>query len=136
MTRPVISALLVGIGGFAGSVARYGLSVASQRLSFEWPVGTLTANVAGCFAIGVIAALAARGGAISPEARLLLAAGFCGGLTTMSSMVYETAEMIRASEYLHAAAYAAGSYAASMAAFFAGLAAVRTLIQSGGELWN
>ncbi len=136
MTRPVISALLVGIGGFAGSVARYGLSVASQRLSFDWPFGTIAANVAGCFAIGVIAALAARGGPVSPEARLLLATGFCGGLTTMSSMVYETAEMIRANEYLHAAVYATGSYVASMAAFFAGLVAVRLLIRAGGGLWN
>jgi CrcB protein len=136
MTSPGISAFLVGIGGFAGSVTRYGLSAASQRLSFEWPFGTMAANVAGCFVIGIIVGLAARGGTVSPEARLLLATGFCGGLTTMSSMVYETAEMIRASEYLHAAVYATGSYAASMAAFFAGLVAVRLLIRSGGGLWS
>ena len=54
MTNPWSLSLLVGIGGFAGSVARYGLSIVAQRLSIEWPAGTLAANVLGCLVIGVI----------------------------------------------------------------------------------
>lgn len=117
-------------------MARYGLSLASQRLPVDWPVGTLAANVLGCLVIGVITGITARGETLSPEARFLLATGFCGGFTTMSSMIYETAEMIRASEYLHAAVYAAGTFLLSMAAFVAGLLAVRALVRIGGGLWN
>jgi CrcB protein len=129
-------ALLVGVGGFAGTLARYGLSVASQRFPVEWPVGTLAANVLGCLAIGVLTGLSARGEAVSPEVRLALGTGFCGGFTTMSSMVYETAEMIRSSEYLHATFYAAGTFLLSMAAFVAGVWAVRIFLRIGGGLWN
>ena len=136
MTNPWSLSVLVGIGGFAGSVARYGLSIAAQRLSIEWPAGTLAANVLGCLVIGVITGISARGETLSPEARLVLATGFCGGFTTMSSLVYETAAMIRASEYLHAVAYAAGTFILSMAAFAAGIAALRILARIGGELWS
>jgi fluoride exporter len=128
--------LLVGLGGFAGSVARYGLSVTSQRFSIEWPIGTLAANVLGCFFIGIITGLSDRGEVLSPEMRLALATGFCGGFTTMSSMAYETAEMIRASEYLHAAAYAAGTFLLSMCAFAAGVMALRILVKIGGGSWS
>ena len=124
----------MGLGGFAGSVARFGLSVTLQRFSIEWPIGTLAANVLGCFAIGIIAALSARGETISPEMRLALATGFCGGFTTMSSMIYEAAEMIRATEYLHATIYAAGTFLLSMSAFVAGIMAVRILVKIGGGL--
>ena len=136
MTNPWGVSLLVGLGGFAGSVVRYGLSVASQRYSFGWPIGTLAANVLGCLAIGILTGLSARGETLSPEMRLALATGFCGGFTTMSSMIYETAEMLRASEYLHAAMYAAGTFLFSMAAFTAGVMAVRILAKIGSGLWN
>jgi CrcB protein len=135
VTPSATAFLLVGAGGFTGAITRYSLSLAVQRLSIDWPLGTLSANIIGCFVIGIIAGLATRG-AISPEGRLLLATGFCGGLTTMSSMIYETAEMLRDGEYLHATAYSAGSCAASMAAFVAGLVAVRLLIRWGGALWT
>jgi CrcB protein len=136
MTNAWAISLLVGLGGFAGSVSRYGLSVASQRFSIEWPIGTLAANVLGCLAIGIIAGVSARGDAVTPEMRLAAATGFCGGFTTMSSMIYETAEMIRATEYLHAALYAAGTFLLSMTAFVTGVMAVRILVKIGGGLWS
>ncbi|MBM4309660.1 MAG: fluoride efflux transporter CrcB [Deltaproteobacteria bacterium] len=128
--------LMVGAGGFAGSVARYGLSLTAQRLSIQWPAGTLAANILGCLIIGVITGISARGETLSPEARLVLATGFCGGFTTMSSMVYETAAMIRASEYLHAVAYAAGTFFLSLAAFGAGIVGLRIIARIGGGLWS
>jgi CrcB protein len=132
----MINSLLVGLGGFVGSIARYGLSLISQRLSFEWPLGTLAANVLGCLFIGIITELMARGEVLSPAMRLTLATGFCGGFTTMSSMIYESAEMLRASEYLHATAYLAGTILLSMSAFIAGLLAIRVLVKMGGGLWS
>jgi CrcB protein len=129
-------AILVGTGGFVGSVLRYGLGVVSQRISIEWPIGTLAANVLGCFAIGLLSSLASRGDTLSPEVRLALITGFCGGFTTMSSMIYETAEMLRVSEYLHATIYAIGTFLLSMAAFIAGMVMLRIVIKVGGGLWS
>jgi len=136
MSHPLYLASLVGVGGFAGSVVRYGLSMAAQRLSIEWPVGTLAANVAGCLLIGGIVGISTRGETLSPEMRLMLATGFCGGFTTMSSFMYETAAMIRDSEYFHAVVYAAGTLVLSMAAFAAGIAVFRILARIGGGLWS
>jgi CrcB protein len=132
MSSPWTLCLLVGLGGFAGSLARYALSLAGQRLDLAWPAGTLTANVLGCLIIGMVTALTARGEVLSPETRLALATGFCGGFTTLSSMVYETAEMVRASEYLHASGYAAGTFLLGMTAFLAGSVAVRAVFGMGG----
>lgn len=136
MVNPWGMSLLVGLGGFFGSVARYGLSVASQRYALEWPIGTLAVNVLGCLAIGILTELSARGISVSPEIRLALATGFCGGFTTMSSMIYETASMMRASEYLHATLYIAGTFLFSMTAFAAGVVVVRILVKIGGGLWS
>jgi CrcB protein len=136
MTNPWTMSLLVGVGGFAGSVARYGLSLAAQRFSVGWPLGTLAANMLGCLVIGVLTGLSNRGESLSPAVRLMLAAGFCGGFTTMSSMVYETVEMLRASEYLHATGYAAGTVVLSMGAFVAGVMAVSMLVRAGGGAWS
>lgn len=136
MSNPWVLSLLVGAGGFAGSVARYGLSLSTQRWSFEWPFGTLAANVLGCLIIGALTGLSARGDTLSPEVRLALTTGFCGGFTTMSSMIYETAEMVRASEVAHATLYVAGTFVLCMAAFAAGLLAVRVLFRIGGGVWS
>ncbi len=136
MTNPWILSLLVGAGGFAGSVSRYGLSVVAQRLSIEWPAGTLAANVLGCLVIGVVTAIFSRGESLTPETRLFLATGFCGGFTTMSSLVYETAAMLRASEYLHACVYAAGTFFLSLAAFAIGVVGLRVMVRIGGGIWS
>ena len=136
MSNPLTAAALVGAGGFAGSIARYGLSVVFQRWSLDWPHGTMAANLLGCFCIGVIAALSERTEALSPAARLLLATGFCGGFTTMSSMIYEIAQMLRSGEYLHASLYLGVTLIGCIAAFMIGVLGVRILIKSGGGLWN
>ena len=133
MPNPFTASALVGLGGFTGSIARYGLSVAFQRVSFDWPYGTMTANILGCFIIGVISGVAERTEMLSPGARLLLATGFCGGFTTMSSMVYESMQMLRSGEYLHGGLYVGATLAGSMLAFVAGAMAVRMLILSAGE---
>jgi CrcB protein len=129
MPQALMISLLVGFGGFAGALCRYGLSVLSQRFSFDWPIGTLAANMLGCLCMGVIMALAARGEVLSPELRLALATGFCGGFTTMSSMIYETSEMLRLNEYLHAAMYAFGTIFLSMAMFVCGMLTVRLIVK-------
>lgn len=81
--------LCVAGAGAAGAVARWGLNHAAQQLVHQrWPVGTLVVNVLGTFLFGLGAALFVHRAPHDP-ARLTLLVGFCGGLTTFSSMAYD-----------------------------------------------
>jgi CrcB protein len=97
--------LVVGVGGFVGSVVRYLLSLAAASQSLSFPHGTLWSNLLGCFVIGVVSSVAAATDVLSPTMRLLLATGFCGGFTTMSSFVYEMGQFLRQNEYWFAGVY-------------------------------
>ncbi len=128
----LLASVLVGLGGFVGSVARYGVSVAAQALGVEWPWGTLAANVLGSLIIGVLAGLLGRGVAVSVEARLLVATGFCGGFTTLSSMIYEAAGYARDGRPALAAGYVAATLGLAALAFALGLAAAAPFGARGG----
>lgn len=84
--------LLVGTGGFLGSVFRFLLGGAVTRASgaSAFPYGTMTVNVLGCLAIGMLAGLAESRSLLSPEARLFLMTGLLGGFTTFSAFAYES----------------------------------------------
>ena len=79
--------LLVGIGGFIGSVLRYwlsgGIQSAAPRSSF--PYGTPAVNLLGCLAIGILAELAESRGFLRPDTRAFLFVGVLGGFTTLSA---------------------------------------------------
>ena len=100
------SLLLVGLGGFIGSLARYYTQVLFNKiLPGNVPLGTLTANVFGCFIIGIIFALGLKQGTISAEWRLFIAIGFCGGFTTFSSFSLENILLLQSGQYLALAIY-------------------------------
>ncbi len=84
--------LLIGLGGAVGSVLRYWLSglVQSGADGTAFPLGTLAVNVAGCFAVGILAELAGSRAFFNPEMRGLLIVGLIGGFTTFSTFAYET----------------------------------------------
>nr|WP_243900364.1 CrcB family protein [Hymenobacter defluvii] len=90
-------------------------------------MGTLLVNVLGCLLIGLFYAAAERGTIGSPELRLLLTTGFCGGFTTFSTFSYETIALLTDGEYFFGALYVAGSMLLGLAATFAGVALVRLL---------
>lgn len=92
--------LLIGAGGFVGSVLRYWLSGLAQGAVRDslFPWGTLAVNLVGCLAIGVVAQLAEARGAFSPETRLLLVTGLLGGFTTFSAFGNETLLLLRDAE--------------------------------------
>ena len=95
--------LLVGIGGFIGSAARYLLSGYVQQSSKSiFPYGTLAVNVIGCFVIGFLSQLAENRGAFSSEARVFVLIGILGGFTTVSSFGNETLNLARDGEMLNA----------------------------------
>ena len=122
------SFLLVGIGGFIGSLARYIVAVAmSGIISSTFPWATLIVNVAGCFLIGVIFAVSDRGGLLSPEWRIFLTTGFCGGFTTFSTFSYESLKLLQDGEYLYVAVYVLASVVVGLLATLLGIYLIRSL---------
>lgn len=89
--------LLVGIGGFVGSVLRYWVSgmVQGRFQPSSFPYGTLTVNVIGCFIIGVLYQLGETRAIFTAETRLLVFVGFLGGFTTFSTFGNETVNLMR-----------------------------------------
>ncbi|RIH65355.1 fluoride efflux transporter CrcB [Mariniphaga sediminis] len=88
--------MLVGAGGFIGSVMRYLLHYYVEKgLASTFPWGTLIANVVGSFIIGMVFALAEKGNLMNAEWRIFLAVGICGGFTTFSSFAYNNFTMIK-----------------------------------------
>ncbi|MGH2645420.1 MAG: fluoride efflux transporter CrcB [Chitinophagaceae bacterium] len=119
--------LLVGAGGAVGSIARFlsqQLIVRYYPSSFPW--GTLVVNVLGCFIIGVIYALGERGNLLSPEMRILLATGFCGGFTTFSSFAYENISLLKDGELLYTFIYIASSIIIGFLAAYLGVLLVKS----------
>jgi CrcB protein len=69
---------------------------AVQRLNgSDFPVGTLAVNITGSFVLGLIMVLSIERGLINANLRILLATGFCGGFTTMSTFSYESMALLR-----------------------------------------
>ena len=87
--------VVVGIGGFAGAIARYALGTyIGSRFGVRFPYGTFVINVSGSFAIGFILVLLARTTA-SQYWRYLIPIGFIGAYTTFSAFEYETLKAIQ-----------------------------------------
>ena len=98
--------LLVGAGGFIGSVLRYLVSGWFQQASksVDFPFGTLAVNVIGCFIIGFLAQLAESRGVFASESRLFVFVGILGGFTTFSSFGNETLNLARGGQIMNALA--------------------------------
>ena len=127
---PYKALLLVGSGGFLGSIARYALGGvvlhATPQSRFPW--STFAVNVAGCLVVGVLAGLAERLHWFGPDARLFLFTGLLGGFTTFSAFGIDAWFLVRRGEWLVAAAYAGSSVVVGLAAVALGwwaVAAVR-----------
>ncbi|HEU0310114.1 MAG TPA: fluoride efflux transporter CrcB [Sphingomicrobium sp.] len=117
--------LLVFVGGGLGATARHAVGRAGLALlgpGFPW--WTMAVNVAGSFAIGLLAGLF---GAFEtgPNARLFLTTGFLGGFTTFSAFSLDALTLWERGAALQAGLYVAGSVIASLIAAFAGLMASR-----------
>ena len=124
--------LLVGLGGFAGAVARYLLGgwVLHHTLSAKFPWSTFAVNVLGCLVLGVLSGLAERMEWFTPPVRLLLLTGLLGGFTTFSAFGWETVHLLRRGEPTLALAYALGSVLTCTLAVWIGLKTVELLPRS------
>ncbi len=118
--------LAIAIGGAAGSVGRYLLATAvTQVAGAAWPWGTLTVNVIGGLAIGLIAEMLVLRWQGGPELRAFLVTGILGGFTTFSAFSLEAALLIERRQLAMAGGYVLASVILSIAALFLGLMVAR-----------
>ncbi len=96
MTGPLASILLVGVGGALGAVARHAVGS-----SIEGRESVIVVNLAGSFALGIVAALPG-----ASHATLVVGVGFCGAFTTFSSFAVETVTTAESGEPLPAVRFA------------------------------
>ncbi len=114
--------LMIGLAGGLGSIARY----LCQKYMQQWyphpfPFGTLLVNLLGCFLIGIFYGLSERGNILTPEWRLTLTAGFCGGYTTFSSFAYENVNLLKSGDFLYVGLYTGASVILGIAATYGGI---------------
>ena len=120
--------LMVGLGGAVGAVLRYGISGWIHASGgFLFPLGTLVVNILGSYVIGVALQLGTGRFLLTPETRLFLTTGLCGGLTTFSTFSWETLRLLEGQQWSAAAANAALNIALCLAATFAGIMTARML---------
>lgn len=116
--------LMVALGGALGGVCRFGLSVWLTPLCRGFPYPTLLVNSVGCFIFGLCLGLSAhcslRWLALSQQANLFVLVGFCGGLTTFSSLIFQSFAMIKNGAYWHALAYIILSFLLGLLVLFLG----------------
>ena len=138
MQATLLAFLVVGAGGAAGAMARFGLTLGTLRFSSVLPLGTLISNLAGCLLMGIIVQMLARiawfaeGGAITEHYRLLFGVGFCGAFTTLSALVLEVSTLVQRDQIAIAFTYLAGTLIGGFAFFYLGAALVRSLTQAQG----
>ena len=115
----MVNCIIVGIGGFIGTVCRYLIGLLPMETDSTFPIKTLVINIIGSFLIGLITALAARNKEINPQVVLMLRVGVCGGFTTFSTFAYESAELIKDGHMMIAVSYIAISITLGVLAVFA-----------------
>lgn len=117
--------LLVGLGGFIGTVLRYLIThFINSRLETAFPFATLGINLLGCFVIGIAFALMQKH-AIPQHWGLILATGICGGFTTFSAFSNETLMLMRIGQTGYAVVYVAASVTLGLMATFTAITIFR-----------
>ena len=113
--------LLVFIGGGLGSGFRFMLSKIPFFSFIKFPIPSLLSNILGCFILGLIFGYAIKNNHLNSPQTLLLATGFCGGLTTFSTFAYENITIIKSGDITHAIIYTLLSLVLGLFAVYLGL---------------
>lgn len=120
--------IMLGIGGAAGTLARYGLSGLVQRLiGTSFPIGTFAVNMLGCLFFGALWSYFENRIGLGSELRLMVLTGFMGAFTTFSTYMFETATLVQPAQYFMAGLNVIGQSVLGLVLVFAGLALGRML---------
>lgn len=122
----MINCLVVGIGGFIGSIFRYLFSKLTI-IKGSFPLNTLLINIIGSLAIGTIAALVLKNLDLDEKTVLFLKMGICGGFTTFSTFALDSFELINKGDYLGSFLYILLSIVLSIICIYLGFYIVKRL---------
>jgi CrcB protein len=118
--------LLIGLGGFLGSTARYLFqNFVSKLHTIPFPYGTFLINITGSLLIGLVYGYTERYEMLSMEIRLFVATGFCGGFTTFSTFSFESFNLLKEGNYIYFLIYITGSILFCILAALTGYLAVK-----------
>ncbi len=124
--------LAVALGGMLGTLARHALSGVFSLISPSWlPIATLSANVVGCFAIGVLAQWTIQQQFVGQWWVVGIRVGFLGGLTTFSSFGLEVIRMWQTERAIHSIAFVTSHLVVGLAAVALGMSLAKA---TAGEL--
>jgi CrcB protein len=114
--------LLIGLGGGLGSMLRYLATcfITSRITRFPAICGTFAVNFTGCLLIGIAIGLSERYSWFSPQMRLFVATGICGGYTTFSAFAYENINLMRNGNFAVSLIYILASVIICFSATFLG----------------
>jgi fluoride exporter len=123
VSNPFVKLLLIAVAGGIGTLCRYGLGGAVQEGKL-FPWGTVSVNLLGCFAFGLIFAALGRRALIGTDLQFILLLGFMGGFTTFSTYMFELSEQLRDGQWFAASYYFAlhnlGGWATMILGLFLG----------------
>ena len=119
--------LAVGAGAAVGAWLRWWFGLLWNPVFPTLPLGTLAANLVGGYLMGLAMAVFADHPGLPPEARLLIATGFLGGLTTFSTFSAETVTLLLRAQYLWAGGIIAIHVAGSVVMTLLGIGTVKLL---------
>ena len=112
--------ILVGLGGFCGALARYGINTVLAAGYLPW--GTILANVTGSLLLGFVQVLAMKGVGLGSRFRLVAGVGFCGAYTTFSTFSMESLELLYNYQLAKASLYILGTTGCCLVSVLAGMA--------------
>ena len=116
-----ISFLLVFIGGGLGSLFRYTIGLVLKPISPQLPFATLIANAIGCLLLGLLLGFLSTRYSVSITQHMLLAVGFCVGLTTFSTFTLEKMRFIEQGQLFNFFIYSIGTFILGLACIYAGM---------------
>lgn len=120
--------LIVGFGGFIGTVARFLTSrYFQENIASVFPWSTFTINIIGSLLIGIFYGISEKGDFMSPDVRLFLTVGICGGFTTFSTFSNDAFLLLKQEEWLRFAFYTSMSFFLGLLAVYVGRFIIKLL---------
>jgi len=120
--------MIAGTGGFIGTLLRFLVSRYFQENTLSlFPWGTMTVNISGSLLIGIFYGLSERGNILSPDVRIFLTVGICGGYTTFSTLANDSFILLQEKEWLKLSLYTTMSFFLGLVAVYLGLIIIKSI---------
>ena len=126
----VYALIAIGVGAALGAWLRWGFGLMLNAIFPTLPLGTLAANLIGCYFIGIAAEYFFQNTTVPTEARLFIITGFLGGLTTFSTFSVETVTLLLREQYSWAFAIISSHIFGSLMMTVLGMLTIKFFMQN------